>query len=648
MAEKSGIDINDSTEPELSSPEEIELDDQIEISLGEKDAVEPLDVLLEEVASEETVKESGKQDIDTVIEAELPSNPDDGDPEPPLKESENESSSEMADEPNEGQPELPLKELETEDSSEAADEQKEGEPELLLKESETKNSSETADQQKDEEPDLALQEPESESISQMADEQKDGQSDLDESDDADFLGLDDEELDDERPEKRDTPQEVAALDSPENDQSEKTGKDHEAAENQIDGNDHTKNSEKSAKRPKAKIANKKPSPTQIAVGLTLLLMCIAVGFFYMNPSFLGFKKEAKPVPLKTVMPSLPVEPVSNPVEPTKTLSKNEIYLAKIKDVGLLRDELLEKKKEIDQLIRHYQNGIADLEEQIKQELHNEAINSYTEGLKNKRIELNLRTIQRRRSYIDGLEKPARWIKQGSEELLFLKRKAEFDLQLIDIASGIDMDRNMRHISAAIQKYQPSAEKLAVDRENTDLPALEKIWGQIKDQKKISGKALPNVTDEEIAKEICSGNYERAAELTSISAAGAQCLSSMNGSDLFLNGLTTLSPAAAKYLFQWRGNWVCINGVKELSPAAAQYLFKWEGNWISLNGMNEFPPELATYLMEWEGKQLELMGLRYNKKNTDQKALKYLALWETMGGKLFISDVVRKEIERIMK
>ena len=211
-----------------------------------------------------------------------------------------------------------------------------------------------------------------------------------------------------------------------------------------------------------------------------------------------------------------------------------------------------------------------------------------------------------------------------------------------------MDRHMRHIGAAIQKYRPSAEKLAVDREHTELHPLETIWRQIKNQKKKTGKALPNETDQKITKEICAGNYERTAELTHISAAAAKCLSKMNGSDLFLNGLTTLSPAAAKYLFRWRGNWICINSVKKLSPAAAQYLFKWKGDWISLNGINEFPPELATYLMEWEGKQLELMGLRYNKKNTDPKALKYLALWETMGGKLFISDAVRQEIERIMK
>jgi hypothetical protein len=52
-------------------------------------------------------------------------------------------------------------------------------------------------------------------------------------------------------------------------------------------------------------------------------------------------------------------------------------------------------------------------------------------------------------------------------------------------------------------------------------------------------------------------------------------------------------------------------------------------------------------MEWEGKQLELIGLRYNKKKADPKALTYLALWETMGGKLFISDDIRNEIKRVM-
>jgi hypothetical protein len=576
MAEKEGVDINDSKLPEVSPLEELDLNDQIEIIPVEMDTVEPLEVLQEEVSGEEAETESGKPDSDTFNESEVSSNPDDG------------------------------------------------ESGFFPKETEVEKSLETIDGQKD------------------------GQSDQDQFVDVDFLGLDDEDFDDESPEEKDPSPETLTILAPENgDFGENPVENNEMAEEQNDGTNNIKASRKTAEKSRAGILFRKPSRTLITIGLTSLVLFIAGAVFYANPSFIGFKREAQPAPFKATEPTPPLQTVQNQVESAKPLSKSESYLTKIKDAGLLRDELLEKKEEIYQLKLHYQNGIADLEEQINRELQKEGITSYTEALKNRRIELNLRTIQRRRSYIHGLEKPTRWIKQGGEELLYLKRKAEFDLQLIGIAGGIDMDRHMRHIGAAIQKYRPSAEKLAVERENTGLLPLETIWGQMKNQKMKTGKALPNVTDEEITKEICSGIYERIAELTGMSAATAQCLSKINGSDLFLNDLTTLSPAAAKYLFQWRGSWICINGIKELSPAAAQYLFKWEGNWISLNGLIEFPPELATYLMDWEGKQLELMGLRYNKENADPKALKYLALWETMGGKLFISDDVRKEIERVM-
>ena len=486
-----------------------------------------------------------------------------------------------------------------------------------------------------------------ENSADTVDELKDGESEPGEFEDDEFLGLDDEKFEDEPSEEQDPPQEEV-LENQENDKSEKkSDKDKASPENQKDRNHDDRPPVKSTKKSKVKITIAKKSATQIIAVLTLLLMGIAGGVFYMNSALPGFNRAAHPLPPKAAEPTPTVQTVQKQIETSKPLSENERYLAKLTDAGLLRDELLEKKEEIYRLKLHYQKGITDLEDQISRELQKESITSYMEALKNRRIELNLRTIQRRRSYIHGLEKPARWIKQGSEELLYLKRKAEFDLQLIDIAGGIDMDRHMRHIGAAIQKYRPSAEKLAADRENTDLPPLETIWGKIKNKKKKTGPALPNVTDREIIKEICAGDFARTAELTSMSAAAAQCLSKKNGSDLFLNDLPALSPEAAKHLSQWHGSWICINGLKELSPAAAQYLFKWEGNWLSLNGLTEFPPELATYLMEWEGKQLELMGLRFNNKDADLKALKYLALWETMGGKLFISDDVRKEIERVL-
>ena len=499
----------------------------------------------------------------------------------------------------------------------------------------------------DAEPETYSEETESGSSYLTASGDPNGDLDRNEIDDIEFLSLDDEEFSDDPPEKEKLPPENAVK-NPEQDTSEKlSDKDDESAENPTEGNDNTQNTLKTAKSSKTKSTIGKPSPIYVIVGVTLLLIIIAGGAYYMKPSLFGGETERAPVVTKTTRPEPSASVISKQIAVAKPPGKYERYLAKIEEAGHHREKLLQKKEEIYRLKLHYQNGIAELQEQISQAMRKEGITSYKQALKNRPVELNLRTIQRRHAYMQGLEKPIRWINRGSEELLYLERKAGIDLELIDIADGIDMDRHMRHIDAAIEKFRPSAENLAVNPDDTEPSTLKAIWQNLKNQKKNPAMSLADVRNKKITQEICSGNYENISELTALTAETAQCLSNMNGSDLFLNNLTTLTPEAAQSLFQWRGNWICLNGIKKISPITAKYLFKWNGNWISLNGLTEFPPELATYLMEWDGKQLELMGLRYNSTNADQKALKYLALWQTMGGRLFISDGVRKEIKRVL-
>ena len=112
------------------------------------------------------------------------------------------------------------------------------------------------------------------------------------------------------------------------------------------------------------------------------------------------------------------------------------------------------------------------------------------------------------------------------------------------------------------------------------------------------------------------------------------------------GVTVAMTEAAQQLFQWPGNWICLNNLKNLSPAVAQYLFGWQGNWISLNSLSDLPPEEAKHLLKWEGRQLELMGLEYNPDEATQKTLKYLVLWETTGGKVFVTDKIRQKMESL--
>lgn len=330
--------------------------------------------------------------------------------------------------------------------------------------------------------------------------------------------------------------------------------------------------------------------------------------------------------------------------PTSKISS--IYDAKIEEVTVLRDSLLIKQEEVMRLKNQYQEGIEELEKEISDELQKGESNTFLQAMENSSIAFTLRTIQRRQAYIQQLESPAKWIHQACEELLYIKRRTLLDLQVAEIAGGIDMDKHVRDINAAVRKYQPAADKLSPDMTNTPLEPLEAIWERIqeKTQQYASVRALSK--NQIISEQICTGNFNRLTELSELSDETARCITEMQASDLFLNGLSEISPGAAKQLFHWKGSWICLNSVRALSPRTARYLFQWNGNWISLNGLTEFPAEIGEILLQWDGRQLELMGLQYREDFPARIALEYLARWESAGGKLFVPQSVRKKIDEM--
>ncbi len=379
-----------------------------------------------------------------------------------------------------------------------------------------------------------------------------------------------------------------------------------------------------------------------------LAMLITIGvFLYYHPALIGLTRMeqiALPQPDAAIEAVAPVpQQVAIPSRP----GKREQVRAQVEDAFRLRKRLLEKKGEIFQLDLHYRDGITELEENIYLQIRQAGISTYEEAIDIRNVELNLRTIQRRQAYIRDLKKPAFWLQSGSEELLYLARKAQLDMQLSEVAGGIDWDKHLRHISAAIHRYQPSPDKLAIDALRSNWPPLDKIWQQVSRRRDSTAQLSVNPKDKVLENLICSGNFERVGEMSDISLRTAGCLARMKGSALFLNSVTTLSSTAAKRLLQWDGNWLCLNGLKKLSATTAQLLFSWQGKWLSLNSLAELPPEQAKSLLKWEGQQLELMGLKYVPNQTTQKTLKYLSLWETMGGKLFVSNEIRQEMENLL-
>jgi hypothetical protein len=390
---------------------------------------------------------------------------------------------------------------------------------------------------------------------------------------------------------------------------------------------------------------KKKIPLAKAAMTAILVATVFSGFFIFDNKS-NIKSAEKTKSEEATKASAPkasqkkLKPAIQPDDP------NYIYYAKIDEISALRDALLHKNEEILALKEHYHSGIAELEKEILDELQHPDNVTYLQAIENKRIEFALRTIQRRLAYIQQLDRPAQWAFQAAEDLLYIKRKALMDIQVAEVASGIDMNMHVQHMNTALNKYRPTADKLAIDMIDAPSESLESIWQQIQNKRLAHLSQRFYSKNQIIFEQICTGNFSRLAELSEISVDSAKCIVEMQGSDLFLNGLTEISPSAARHLFRWKGNWICLNGFRALSPRVAAYLFQWEGRWISLNGLTDFPPEIGNQLLQWGGGQLELMGLRYTDGSAGKIGIKYLAQWERSGGKLFVPKTIRKKIDEI--
>jgi len=103
---------------------------------------------------------------------------------------------------------------------------------------------------------------------------------------------------------------------------------------------------------------------------------------------------------------------------------NYIYNAKIEEISMLRETLLRKKEEIGQLKKYYREGIAELENEIFDEMRSAKTDTFLQALENKRIEFGLRTIQRRHAYVQQLDRPSEWLYKACEELLYLETQGD--------------------------------------------------------------------------------------------------------------------------------------------------------------------------------------------------------------------------------
>ena len=309
----------------------------------------------------------------------------------------------------------------------------------------------------------------------------------------------------------------------------------------------------------------------------------------------------------------------------------------LEKLELLINELKETKNMLDTLSESYKNRIKNVEIQINEEKEKENINTFKKAIKNIKIKLGLKTIQRRIFYINQLEKPYNQLIYDIEELIFLKRKAKIAIQIIPIINQTEIEKFKKNIITVLIKHISVTDKLFIDNNNTanKIESLESIWTSLPYyKKKKESKKKNNLSNLEIWKELSNENFSNINKLTKLSLASAEFLSKWKGKDLYLNKITTLPPEIAQRLLKWKGEWLCLNGLNILSPDTAKYIFMWKGKHISLNSIKKISDKEAEYISTWHGNQLEMINLT----NFSPKAAEYLNIWLASGGIFYNNDI----------
>jgi hypothetical protein len=326
-------------------------------------------------------------------------------------------------------------------------------------------------------------------------------------------------------------------------------------------------------------------------------------------------------------------PDSDPREAQKdTLTKI------LSDIQSNRKTLLDKLKEIADLKKYYAQGIIEVEDDLIDRIRSKKLTAFQDALLDQKIELGLRTIQRRKGYISKLELPFDQVFKASEELLYLERKANILQELMQNTSGITLDRFEKQIAETITTINLIENNLSIDQTSPPVVSLETIWDDLLKglKSKENHPSTPLTQDHQnqrIWQDICAGNYGQKWALTDLNEKAANCLLKFKGKDLYLNGLTTITPKVAQILSKWPGEWLGLNGLTSLAPEVARNLARWKGKRLSLNGLLELSPKTTLYLSKWQGDQLELVGLRH------------IGQWENPKIKLFISDTLRNQIPK---
>lgn len=177
------------------------------------------------------------------------------------------------------------------------------------------------------------------------------------------------------------------------------------------------------------------------------------------------------------------------IQPDFLLSMGQKLNKRINDISSLRSSLIQKNRDIVELIRKFKREIQEHETAVVDEKQIKNIKSYAEAANNSRITTSLRLISKKKAYVENLSETSIRIEDGVVELDYLEKDAKADLDVVATLGDEEAKRIMSDIHLTVEKYLPEAGKPILEElDEADLESTENIWNDIVKRKEEEEKA----------------------------------------------------------------------------------------------------------------------------------------------------------------
>lgn len=156
-------------------------------------------------------------------------------------------------------------------------------------------------------------------------------------------------------------------------------------------------------------------------------------------------------------------------------SKSEELQRKIADLGLLSQQLKDRRQQAEAVLASLLSQRNDLVSEVRILQKSLNFKSYDQAAKYDRARYNIDLLRTINAYSDNIEKKIKVYKTGREKLTYLQQLAQDDIKMIRTLNDFEIDALTTQISLVINKYLGEAHVIQIDPKNIELAAPESIW-----------------------------------------------------------------------------------------------------------------------------------------------------------------------------